>query len=440
MKKQIIFIMSSILAAVSISAQAPASFNYQAVLRDASGTIISSEAVSLEVSILLGSIAGDIIFTETHETQTNQFGLVNIQVGSVNSLQDIPWGGNKLFLRTTVNGNYMGATQLVSVPYAMHAGSSADGFSGDYNHLDNLPDLSGFINLPNPQEEDMAIYRNNQWQKIPVGEEGEVLTIVDGKVAWAAPADNGDDDNGDNGNGDNGNGGNGDNTVTDIDGNLYNTVVIGEQEWMASNLRTKHYNNGIAIPGINVDKAAANNQGQYTFHPYQTWQGLDSEEEVLSAYGKLYNWYAATNPGGLCPTGWRVPSASDVNKLINYLVDNYDDINHTNVGQKLKSCRQVNSPLGGDCTTNEHPRWNGNYDTHGTDDFGFFASPSGYFSPLQGGLYLGVGFQFSIWTSTSTGSNTAANYDLWEINHDFAQWSTFRSEFLSIRCVRDAVE
>jgi hypothetical protein len=66
----------------SAKAQAPQSFNYQAVARDAAGAVISNQAVSFRISLLQGSITGTSVFAETHNVNTNQFGLVNFAIGS----------------------------------------------------------------------------------------------------------------------------------------------------------------------------------------------------------------------------------------------------------------------------------------------------------------------------------------------------------------------
>lgn len=99
-------------------------------------------------------------------------------------------------------------------------------------------------------------------------------------------------------------------TVTDIDGNIYKTVVIGNQEWMAENLRVTRYRNGRSIPGI-VDP--------------REWSGaqigLSSDYVFLSddSYGKLYNWWAVEERKDhyLAPKGWHIPSAEEWQTLIN---------------------------------------------------------------------------------------------------------------------------
>ena len=101
-------------------------------------------------------------------------------------------------------------------------------------------------------------------------------------------------------------------SVTDADGNVYRTIVIGEQEWMADNLRTGKYNDGTAIDSPATNGTwASNTTGAYCFY-----NGNISNFYNLN--GALYNW-RAVNRGNLCPTGWRVPSDEDWLTLIEYL-------------------------------------------------------------------------------------------------------------------------
>jgi uncharacterized protein (TIGR02145 family) len=93
-------------------------------------------------------------------------------------------------------------------------------------------------------------------------------------------------------------------SVTDIDGNVYPTVKIGEQEWMADNLRTTRYQNGEIIPNI-IGNAEwiSTRQG--------AWSHASNNANIDCPFGKLYNGFAASYDGNLCPSGWKVPSQED---------------------------------------------------------------------------------------------------------------------------------
>ncbi len=127
--KQIRYFIIYIIALFTLSAamaQPPASFNYQAVLRDSQGQIIDSEEVSLHIAILKGSVEGEEVFSETHNSQTNEFGLVNLQIGSQTPIGEINWGSDIYFLQVSVDGTIMGTSQLLSVPYALYAREGGD--------------------------------------------------------------------------------------------------------------------------------------------------------------------------------------------------------------------------------------------------------------------------------------------------------------------------
>ena len=101
-------------------------------------------------------------------------------------------------------------------------------------------------------------------------------------------------------------------TVTDIDGNVYNTVTIGTQVWMKENLKTTHYSNSDGIP--NVTNAAA--WGGLTSGAYCCY---DNDTANAAIYGLLYNWYAVVDNRNIAPEGWHVPADSDWTTLIDYL-------------------------------------------------------------------------------------------------------------------------
>jgi len=105
-----------------------------------------------------------------------------------------------------------------------------------------------------------------------------------------------------------------DTVVTDVDGNVYNTVTIGSQVWLAENLKTTKYNDGTPIPLVK-DSIEWSNLST----PGYCWYSNDSVS-YAQTYGAMYNWYTLET-GNLCPTGWRIPSEEDWGKLIEYLGD-----------------------------------------------------------------------------------------------------------------------
>jgi len=108
----------------SASAQAPPpGINYQAVARDVSGNPLVSTAVSVDFIIHSTAIAGPTVYSENQNTTTNLFGLFNLVIGSVDpvNFSAIQWNTDKFYLEVIVNGNPMGTTQFLSVPYAFHS-------------------------------------------------------------------------------------------------------------------------------------------------------------------------------------------------------------------------------------------------------------------------------------------------------------------------------
>ncbi len=223
-------------------------------------------------------------------------------------------------------------------------------------------------------------------------------------------------------------------TVTDTDGNVYNTVLIGDQCWMKENLRTTKYRNGTTIENPTGNSDWQNNTtGAYAWY--------ENDISWKDSYGALYNWHAVNNTSGLCPTGWHVPSDAEWTQLVNYMVaQGFPNINVTNgAGNALKSCQQVNSPLGGDCNTTEHPRWKeddwSGYNHHGFDEFGFSALPGGYRSTY--GSFNVIGHNGGWWSSTEYPSTNAWGRGMGYSHGGVSRYGSNKTGGFSVRCLRD---
>lgn len=129
--KKIILITFLSLEVILCFAQAPTSFNYQAVIRDASGNILTNQSANIEIGILQGSIAGTPAYVETFTTSTNALGIVNLQIGSgtvvSGSFSTLNWSNGPYFLKIKVNGTVIGTSQLLSVPYALYSNKTNTG-------------------------------------------------------------------------------------------------------------------------------------------------------------------------------------------------------------------------------------------------------------------------------------------------------------------------
>jgi len=119
------------LFAISLMAQVPAGFSYQAVVRNTSGEVVASKTVRFRFTILQNSATGTSVYMETQSKATNEFGLANLIVGAgtpeIGSFNPSQWGSNSHFLKVELdpnNGNsfsHLGTVQLMAVPYAFHA-------------------------------------------------------------------------------------------------------------------------------------------------------------------------------------------------------------------------------------------------------------------------------------------------------------------------------
>lgn len=139
MKPIVLTFFALILFVTSITAQ-PAKFNYQGVVRNATGIPVTNRAVNLRLSILNGSATGTAAYTETQSVTTNAFGLYTLAVGAgtpiTGTMAAINWGAGDKYIKVEmdINGgtNFVaiGAAQLLSVPYALYAANSAPGPQG----------------------------------------------------------------------------------------------------------------------------------------------------------------------------------------------------------------------------------------------------------------------------------------------------------------------
>jgi len=141
--KKLFSLVVAVIITETFFGQVPSSFKYQAVLRDASGSVRANASVSIDIAILQGSATGTQVFIENHGITTNEFGLVNLEIGSINAagFSAIDWSAGPYFVKIIVDNTEMGTSQLLSVPYALYAKKAENGFSGNYEDLTNTPTL-----------------------------------------------------------------------------------------------------------------------------------------------------------------------------------------------------------------------------------------------------------------------------------------------------------
>lgn len=207
-------------------------------------------------------------------------------------------------------------------------------------------------------------------------------------------------------------------TVTDIDGNVYNTVTIGSQVWMVENLKTTHYRDGTAIPNV-TDNTAWNN---LTTGAYCNYNNTASN---ATTYGRLYNWYAVNNSSKLAPKGWHVPTDAEWKTLEMALGMTQASADSTgwrgtNESGKLKE------------TGTTH--WN-SPNTSATNSSGFGALPGGYRN--YNGTDDNVGDCGYWWSATAYGATYAWRRYLFYNNSQVYRSNYYKTYGFSVRCVRD---
>ena len=196
-------------------------------------------------------------------------------------------------------------------------------------------------------------------------------------------------------------------SVMDHQGNVYKTIVIGTQEWMAENLKTSIYLNGDPI--TNVTDAT-----QWSNRTTGAWCNYDNNSSLDCPYGKLYSWYTVESPREVCPVGWHVPTDGDWEILIDYLGGEIVG------GGKMKSAG--------------NSFWF-NPNDGASNNSGFSGLPGGIRGSL--GLFASAGFNGSWWSATEMNSTNAGvvslDYSFGNVNLEFSNKNIGRS----VRCVKD---
>lgn len=195
-------------------------------------------------------------------------------------------------------------------------------------------------------------------------------------------------------------------TVTDIDGNGYNTVTIGTQVWLKENLKTTRYNNGDPIPEVADGTEWINlTSGAYCHY--------DNDVSYTATYGLLYNWYTVTDLRKICPAGWHVPSNDEWTTLINFAGG--EDV----AGGKLKEKGTIH--------------WSGS-NTEATDEYGFTALPAGY---RLGANFDPPGYYAVWWSSTEKDLSDAWIIDLISSTTKSYIEAAYKRSGNSVRCIKD---
>jgi uncharacterized protein (TIGR02145 family) len=217
-------------------------------------------------------------------------------------------------------------------------------------------------------------------------------------------------------------------TISDIDGNSYNTVLIGTQCWTKENLRVRRYNNGTAI-----QFDAAGGSGGFS----STWQNSTigahaiyahdsvSTPSNLTKYGYLYNWFAAkgiyttgtilsNDTLNICPSGWHVPTDAEWTTLT-------DELGGESVAGGMMKSRGTSY-------------WN-SPNTGATNEIGFSALPGGFRD--SNGSFSDIRNNASYWSASELNSTNALNRNLNYFNSNVNRTNNAKSVGYSVRCIKD---
>jgi uncharacterized protein (TIGR02145 family) len=196
--------------------------------------------------------------------------------------------------------------------------------------------------------------------------------------------------------------------VKDYDGNLYSTVKIGDQVWMAENLKSTHYANGDPIPdGTGKVDISGETEPKY-------WFAYTDDTNNVSTYGRLYTWHTITDDRNVCPVGWHVSTDAEWTTLQNYLGGS------SNAGGKMKE------------TGTTH--WT-SPNTGATNESGFTAFPSGY--RRRNGDFYGINEYGNWWSATEFTATLGWSWALYYNGVFIARHDSDKKYAFSVRCIKD---
>jgi uncharacterized protein (TIGR02145 family) len=368
----------SILISTILCSQAPALIPYQAIARNAAGEPLASSTLNARFTMHDGTASGAVVWQELQTVNTSALGLFTAQLGSSVSLTNVNWDGGSKFIQVELDlGNGfidIGTQQMLSVPYALHAGSV---------HVD--VSATG----------DTLFVGDGSFVIIPGISEANNLTSETTLHTCGAPnVHNPDLTYG---------------TMTDQEGNVYKTIAIGTQVWMAENLNTSIYRNGDAILTGLDDQSWDNTT-------LGAWSYYNDNPSNACPLGKLYNWYACIDARNLCPVEWHVPSSEDWITLVNFLGG------VEVAGGKMKSTGTIES------------------------ENGLWSSPNANASNISGFSGFPVGLRYTDyflsamahwWSSSQEDLDFGVVQDLYHDNTLAYQASFIKNFGMPVRCLRD---
>ena len=214
-------------------------------------------------------------------------------------------------------------------------------------------------------------------------------------------------------------------SVTDINGNVYNTIIIGNQVWMQQNLKTTKYSNGDLI-GTTVYASFDLDKSNEIKPKYQwVYNGMESN---VALYGRLYTWYTIIDSRNVCPIDWHVPTDVEWTTLTDYLTNNGYSYN----GSGDKIAKSLAATFG---WSKAGTAGNIGYDQTSNNSSGFAALPSGARYPY--GSFGGIVSEGIWWSATKNDTTDAWNRSLYNSQSIIERGAWNKRIGYSVRCLRD---
>ncbi len=407
--KRLSTLLVTVLLTINVFSQAPQKMSYQAVVRNSVDLLVKSSSVGMQISILQGSESGTPVYVETQIATTNVNGLATIEIGGgtpvTGTFADIDWSTGVYFLKTETDPtggtsySITGTSQLLSVPYALHA-KSAESIAGGLDLSSYATKDMGnenITNLADPVDDKDAV--NKAYVDLLESKVNSLeYDLINSGVY----------------------------SPTDADGNTYKVVKIGDQIWMAENLKTTKYSNGELIG--TTTPVTLDITGETS--PKYQW-AYNGNESNVDTLGRLYTWHAAVDSRNVCPTGWHVPSDADWSILTGYLLEN--GYGYGGSGGAL--AKSIAATSGWDISETAGAVGN---DQASNNSTGF----TGFSSGLRNGngLFDYLGSQ-SLWWSSSEFSDTYGLNRILYSGLNFIHTGTDLEKYygFSVRCLKDAI-
>jgi uncharacterized protein (TIGR02145 family) len=386
--KKLTSLVAALSIALTLQAESPEKISYQAIIRNTKGELVKNQIISLKISIYFYNKTVPVTsYVETHTTTTNENGLVNIEIGTgtvvTGVFADLDWAAKAYYLKTEIDlggrtsYSITSDTQILSVPYALHAKTASNAEIASTALTSQSAQTSAFATE--------AISAQS--------------VDINGKKIYF-------------------------DLCIDADNNIYKTVKIGNQVWMAENLRTTKYRNGTSISKITSNTS-------WEALTTGAWCNYNNKDVYGTSFGHLYNWYAISNINNIAPFGWHVPTDEDWTTLENFLIANGGNWDGTLTGDKIaKSIASFNY---WDSSTTTGAIGN---DPASNNITGFSAYPGGY--RLFNGSFIGLGGNCQWWTSTESSSTHAwCRYLGLDAGIGLGRGSYYKNGGFYVRCVKD---